>query len=186
MSRTWWLPLLLVLVVACGGDDESPSPEASQPGGLTATTTATAGATESPAPPKATVGPRAPLQQGAAGRADAFRVELLQVSDPWTDGAPAPGPGERYILIAVTVENRSGEARNISFLNFAFLAGDKQYSGEKVQGLEPYLTPQTVAPGAVVQGFVAAAVPADETVVGVDFDADTSTDAHISFLAGLQ
>ena len=89
-------------------------------------------------------------------------------------------------MIAVTVENRSDESRSVSFLNFRFLAGDQQYSGEKVQGLEPYLTPQTVAPGAVVQGFVAAPVPADEELMGVEFDADTSTDAHISFLADLQ
>ncbi len=186
MYRKWPLALALIVFVACGGDDASPSPAPQGAGNTTATTTATGTASASPTPARPTVGPRAPLAPGATGRADRFRVELLQVSDPWNDAATPAGAGERYVLVAVTIENRSDEATSISFLNFTFLADNQEYSGERVRGAEPYLTPQTVAPGAVVQGFVAAPIPSDAELQGVEFDADTSTDARISFLAGLE
>ena len=177
------LALASAIVGGCGSDDSagSPTPE----GSVSASATAApgAGATATPTPTSPPVAETAPLTPQAAAEADGIRVILAQVLQPWLPDAatPAAPAGSHYVLIAVTIENRSRKPVEVGYNTFAFVGSQGETPGVNIPGADPYLTRQTLAPRAVVQGFVAGILPDDGDLTGVRFDADPGTDAHVTF-----
>ncbi len=173
----------LAVAAACGGGgDGTPDP--------TPEDTATAAASLTPRPRKSTtpepstVGKAATIEKNAAAEADGVRVILHQVTDPWVepDGADPPAPGYRYVEIAVTVENRSGDRVTTGFDDFVFVSGDgSQREGLKIDGITPFFDHQEMAADTVVQGFVIGEVRDRSTLARIEYDADPTTTVRATF-----
>jgi hypothetical protein len=174
------------LLAACASDEGTGTPggNTDEPQGTataTATGTSTSDGTTPTTPPGA--GPDADLATQAIAEADNIRVTLLHIEDPWEQpvGEPEPPAGTRYVQVAVTIENYSGRPYQVAFDDFIFYGGGQATEGIDIGGADPYLSTQTLAADATIQGFVVGEVVEGDEFSGLTFDADTATEARVTF-----
>lgn len=113
----------------------------------------------------------------------------LQLTDPQTGTTSAPPEGMRFVGMTVVIVNSGSTVydANPGELYLRSSAGDLYYPGgvyrEDVTTL-PDLAAQPMAPGDRISGFVGYQVPADATIVAVDYWPESNRRAMIGDLVG--
>ena len=185
VMRLVHLLLVLAAVLAFGACEDLEEEPTAGP----RTPTATPGGPSLPTVTTTPIGPtpitsQADVEPNAVAEADGVRVTLLQVTDPFEPGPAADPPeqGYRYVQIAVTLENRSGEDITTGFGAFTFVSEDGSgRQGKRVQGVEPYLITQAIADEAVLQGLLVGEVKEGSQLAGITYDADSATPSTVVF-----
>jgi hypothetical protein len=113
----------------------------------------------------------------------------LQLTDPAAGISSTPAEGSRYVGLTAVFENTGSTVYDAqpNELYLRTATGDLYYlvgvSREDVSTL-PDLGSQTLAPGDRVTGFIAYQIPADATVVAVDYWPESGRRAMVADLVG--